>query len=57
MKTDDLRELDALVAFIAGKVADAERTLKCREEMERTWRGGTDASWRKVGCFKSKQEG
>lgn len=42
--------LGALVEFIEDKLADAEKSLQAREEMERVWRSGTDESWRAVGC-------
>ena len=48
--------LGALVEFLEGKLIDAFATLKAREEMERTWRGGTDEMWRAVGCTKSKAQ-
>lgn len=45
-----------LVKFIRLKIADARRTLKCREQMAKVWRSGTDAEWRAVGCRKSKAQ-
>jgi hypothetical protein len=42
--------LGAVVEFVKGKLAAAEHAVKCREEAEKTWRGGTDESWRAVGC-------
>ena len=45
-----------LVGFIESKIDRAEQELRSREEMQTTWRGGTDASWRAVGCRKSKAE-
>lgn len=48
--------LTAAIDFIEGKIVAAEKTLKTREEMYKTWREGTDASWRKSGCLNSKSE-
>lgn len=42
--------------FIQGKLIDAFASLMAREEMEKTWRGGTDESWRAVGCNLSKKQ-
>ena len=36
---------DELKEWLLGKFADAEKTLKTREEMARTWRTGTNAQW------------
>lgn len=38
-----------MLSWLRGKVADAERALKTREDMAATWRGGTDAEWRAAG--------
>src|ERR1017187_7754783 len=40
----------ALLGWLRGKIADAEKTLRAREQMENAWLGGTDKSWRAVGC-------
>lgn len=45
-----------MVEFIEGKLISAFASLKAREEMERTWRGGTDEMWRAVGCTKTKAQ-
>ncbi len=44
------------IEFIQSKLTDAEKTLKAREEMERVWRGGTDASWKAAGCRLTKAQ-
>jgi hypothetical protein len=46
----------AMVRFIKDKIVEAEKTLRRRLEMQETWAGGTDASWRAVGSVKSKAE-
>jgi hypothetical protein len=48
--------LGADVEFVKGKLADAEKSLKFREESEKVWREGTDKSWRAVGCKMTKQQ-
>jgi hypothetical protein len=48
--------LGAAVEFVKGKLADVEKALKFREESEKVWRGGTDKSWRAVGCKMTKQQ-
>lgn len=45
-----------LLEWLQAKLADAEKSLKARKEMEATWKGGSDASWRAVGCKRSKAE-
>jgi hypothetical protein len=45
-----------MVEFIEGKLIDAFAALKAREEMETVWRGGTDESWRAVGCTRTKAQ-
>lgn len=35
----------ALLGFLRGKLEEAERALRCREESEAVWRSGDDASW------------
>jgi len=51
-----VRLLGADVEFVKGKLADAEKSLKFREESETVWREGTDKSWRAVGCKMTKQQ-
>lgn len=41
----------ACVVFIKAKIAEAEQAVKFRDESHKTWRGGTDASWRSAGCM------
>lgn len=47
---------EEIAAFLRGKLADAEAGLKFRVDSEKCWRGGTDKSWREVGCRQSKAE-
>ena len=46
----------ATINFIKAKIEEAEQTLKCREQMQKVWREGTNESWSKAGCLKSKAE-
>ncbi len=46
--------LGALVEFVEDKRADAKKDLTAREQMEASWRGGTDESWRAAGCKLSR---
>ena len=36
--------------FIRSKIAALELAIKARNESEKTWRGGTEVSWKAVGC-------
>ena len=45
-----------LVSFIELKIAGARKDVAFREESERAWRGGSDHSWRAVGCKMNKLE-
>ncbi len=45
-----------LLEWLRGKLKDAEKSLECRIQAEDAWRGGTDKSWRKVGCKLTKEE-
>lgn len=45
-----------ILTFIGQKLKDAEASLKCREEMARVWRGGTNKSWAAVGNTIGKSE-
>lgn len=45
-----------MIEFIEGKLIDSFASLKAREEMEKTWSGGTDETWRAVGCHLSKKQ-
>lgn len=38
-----------LLGWLREKITEADKTLKTREEMARTWRSGTNAEW-KAGC-------
>lgn len=35
----------ALIDWVREKLADAKKSLSAREQMEKTWRGGTDLEW------------
>ena len=48
--------LGACVDFIQDQLVKAFADLKAREQMEQTWRGGDDATWRAVGCTKTKRQ-
>jgi hypothetical protein len=48
--------LGACVEYIKAKISDAEKAVKFRDESYKTWRCGTDASWRAAGCTASKAE-
>ncbi len=45
-----------MVDFIEGKLIEAFASLKAREEMETVWKGGTEESWRAVGCRLTKAQ-
>lgn len=45
-----------MTEFIEGKLIEAFASLKAREEMEVVWRGGTEESWRAVGCRLTKAQ-
>lgn len=42
--------------FITGELKRAESELKFRSDAVRTWRGGTEESWRSVGCKLNKAQ-
>lgn len=42
------------IAFIEGKLVDAEKRLEFRVEAEACWRGGTRKQWRAVNCNLTK---
>lgn len=44
MTTTELR------AWLTDKLAAAEKALKCRKDAAKTWREGSTATWRSVGC-------
>lgn len=48
--------LGACVDFIKTKINEAEQTLKRREEMQAVWAGGTNETWKAVGCKKPKAD-
>ncbi len=41
-------EKSDLLKFLGEQLAKAEQSVRAREQMEQTSRGGTDESWRKV---------
>lgn len=42
------------VEYIKAKIVEVEKAVKFRDESYKTWRGGTDASWRSAGCIYPK---
>ena len=40
-----------LVGWLRGKVSDAEKALKTREDMAALWRTGTNAEWAAAGAM------
>jgi len=49
-------DLDKCVVFIKAEILKAEQDVKFRDQARKTWRSGTNASWREVGCFDSKEK-
>jgi len=47
---------EQIVEFVKAKTAERERIIQFRDDSEACWRGGTDESWRAVGCKLSKRE-
>ena len=45
-----------LIAFIESEKKYAESCVKFREDSVKCWRGGTDESWKAVGCRKTKAQ-
>lgn len=45
-----------LLEWLRGEIDDAEKAVRAREQAEATWRGGTDKSWRALGCKLNKSE-
>jgi hypothetical protein len=43
-----------LLGWLRSKLADAERIVMAREQMDAAWRGGSDESWKSVGCKLNK---
>ena len=39
-----------LLDWLRGKLADAEKAMAARKEMEATWRSGNDREWKAAGC-------
>ena len=59
--TDDMKQepdpgvgSSDLLGWLRGKIADAEKTVIAREQMESAWRDGTAKSWKAVGCKMNK---
>jgi hypothetical protein len=46
--------LGACAEYIKTKIAEVEKEVKFRDDSYKTWREGTDASWRAAGCHDSK---
>jgi hypothetical protein len=40
-----------LVEFIKSKIADVEKAIRCREDSERCFRSGTEASWKAAAAM------
>ncbi len=45
-----------ITQWLQLKLTAAEKELKARLQMEECWRGGTDESWRAVGCKMKKAQ-
>lgn len=45
-----------LSEWLHAKLADAEKALKAREDGVSVWKGGTDQSWKAVGCRLTRQQ-
>lgn len=48
--------MNELIAFIESKLADAERSVKARQQARETWAGGKEKDWRSVGCHLNKKQ-
>lgn len=46
----------ALLEWLRGKLADAEKALSARTEAAACWQGGDSQSWREVGCKMTKAQ-
>lgn len=44
------------IEFIKSKIADMDRKLAARLEMQRVMRSGSEKEWKSVGCNMSKAE-
>ncbi len=47
-------EFGECIDFIKSEIVEAEKAVKFRDDSYKTWRGGTDNSWRQAGCYESK---
>lgn len=56
MKDKGLRMNAELMGWLREQLAKAEQALKGREQLEECMRGGTDSSWRAVGCKLTKAQ-
>lgn len=45
-----------MIEFVKKEKARAEHELKFREDSVRIWSGGTDKSWKAVGCNMTKKQ-
>jgi hypothetical protein len=45
-----------LSEFIQSQIILVSKSIKCREQASKSWRGGTDKSWRAVGCTMTKAQ-
>ncbi len=47
-------EFGECIDFIKAEIVEAEKSVKFRDDSYKTWRGGTDNSWRQAGCYETK---
>ncbi len=43
-------------SYLLAQINKVEQSIRSREEAEMEWRTGSDASWRQVGCKRTKSE-
>lgn len=46
-----------LVAWLNAKIADAEKSVRAREDAEKTFRSGTDAQWKRAAAMHPSTHG
>lgn len=47
---------DEILEWLRVQLSGAEKALRCRIDMDKAWRGGTDKAWESVGCNLPKSE-
>lgn len=52
----NLNPKEEVIEWLREQLSNAETALKCREDMQKAWAGGTSQSWRAVGCKKTKAQ-